>query len=296
MRRRGLYEDSGGRAALPRARSAGPPASGLQKTAPIPVRDPHGRHRRGGQRSLRTSSARPLHPLDQYRAFQVLRDKGLSPRRRSRLTFFVTPAVVKQRLRLATVSPEAARRLCRGRHDPRPADGVHGLDRSRAAGPGVGGGAALLHSRSRIPHPPDADRGRGARQRQARAVRRRRRLCRSGRRGAARPVSSPTMVAGCRILGLLEMLVAERLRDEAEIVRAEGWRWIEAAPEIALWAHVRDTLHLGRAARADRRRMDDARYAGSRARGDRGGLLRRGGPARRDRPACDRDRRSARGA
>ena len=29
------------------------------------------------------------------------------------------------------------------------------------------------------------------------------------------------------------MLVAERLRDDAEVVRAEGWRWIEAAPEIA---------------------------------------------------------------
>ena len=33
--------------------------------------------------------------------------------------------------------------------------------------------------------------------------------------------------------GLLDMLVAERLREEAETVRAEGWRWVEAAPDFA---------------------------------------------------------------
>ena len=46
----------------------------------------------------------PLHPLDQYRAFQALRDKGLSEEEIA-ATFFVTAAVVKQRLRLASVSP-----------------------------------------------------------------------------------------------------------------------------------------------------------------------------------------------
>ena len=33
--------------------------------------------------------------------------------------------------------------------------------------------------------------------------------------------------------GLLDMLIAERLREEAETVRAEGWRWVEAAPDFA---------------------------------------------------------------
>lgn len=33
--------------------------------------------------------------------------------------------------------------------------------------------------------------------------------------------------------GLLDMLVAERLREEAEAVRAEGWRWVDAAPDFA---------------------------------------------------------------
>ncbi|WP_089290817.1 MULTISPECIES: hypothetical protein [unclassified Azospirillum] len=46
-----------------------------------------------------------LHPLDQFRAFQTLMDKGLSEEDIA-ARFFVTPAVVKQRLRLATVSPK----------------------------------------------------------------------------------------------------------------------------------------------------------------------------------------------
>ncbi|OYW98765.1 MAG: DNA-binding protein, partial [Rhizobiales bacterium 32-66-8] len=34
-------------------------------------------------------------------------------------------------------------------------------------------------------------------------------------------------------VGLLDMLVAERLREDAEAIRAEGWRWIEVAPDFA---------------------------------------------------------------
>ena len=46
----------------------------------------------------------PLHPLDQFRAFQTLREKGKSEEEIA-AAFFVTPAVVKQRLRLAAVAP-----------------------------------------------------------------------------------------------------------------------------------------------------------------------------------------------
>src|SRR5712691_11211571 len=45
----------------------------------------------------------PLHPLDQFRAFQTLRDKGLSEEEIA-ARFFVNPTVVKQRLKLAAVS------------------------------------------------------------------------------------------------------------------------------------------------------------------------------------------------
>lgn len=46
-----------------------------------------------------------LHPLDQFRAFQELREKGLGEEEIA-ARFFVTPAVVKQRLKLASVSPK----------------------------------------------------------------------------------------------------------------------------------------------------------------------------------------------
>ncbi len=47
----------------------------------------------------------PLHPLDQFRAFKTLRDKGLGDDEIA-ARFFVSTAIVKQRLRLASVSPK----------------------------------------------------------------------------------------------------------------------------------------------------------------------------------------------
>ena len=46
----------------------------------------------------------PLHPLDQFRAFQALRDKGMTEEAIA-AAFFVGVNVVKQRLRLVSVSP-----------------------------------------------------------------------------------------------------------------------------------------------------------------------------------------------
>jgi ParB family transcriptional regulator, chromosome partitioning protein len=46
----------------------------------------------------------PLHPLDQFRAFQALRDKGMTEEAIA-AAFFVGVNIVKQRLRLASVSP-----------------------------------------------------------------------------------------------------------------------------------------------------------------------------------------------
>ena len=45
-----------------------------------------------------------LHPLDQFRAFQALREKGQSEEAIA-ASFFVGVNVIKQRLRLASVSP-----------------------------------------------------------------------------------------------------------------------------------------------------------------------------------------------
>jgi ParB family chromosome partitioning protein len=46
-----------------------------------------------------------LHPLDQFRAFKTLSDAGLSDEDVA-ARHFVAPAIVKQRLRLASVSPK----------------------------------------------------------------------------------------------------------------------------------------------------------------------------------------------
>jgi ParB family chromosome partitioning protein len=50
----------------------------------------------------------PLHPLDQFRAFLTLREKGKSEEEIA-ASFFVSVAVVRQRLRLASVSPPQRR-------------------------------------------------------------------------------------------------------------------------------------------------------------------------------------------
>ena len=51
------------------------------------------------------TSGSALHPLDQFRAFKLLRDSGLSEEDIA-ARHFVSPAIVKQRLRLASVSPK----------------------------------------------------------------------------------------------------------------------------------------------------------------------------------------------
>jgi ParB family chromosome partitioning protein len=77
----------------------------LSKTALIPciVRDP-GDDVSAEEDSLAENVQRvALHPLDQFRAFKALRDKGAGEEEIA-ARFFIAPTVVKQRLRLAAVS------------------------------------------------------------------------------------------------------------------------------------------------------------------------------------------------
>ena len=99
----GMFEIPGGRSPLPGAGASGQAEAPGQdraralrgaRSAAIPAEED----------SLAENVQRvALHPLDQFRAFQTLRDKGLSEEDIA-ARFFVTPAVVKQRLRLAAVS------------------------------------------------------------------------------------------------------------------------------------------------------------------------------------------------
>ena len=79
----------------------------LAKTAPVPcvVRDPATLILAEDDSLAENIHRAPLHPLDQFRAFQAMRDKGQSEEDIA-AAFFTNTATVKQRLKLAAVSEE----------------------------------------------------------------------------------------------------------------------------------------------------------------------------------------------
>lgn len=78
----------------------------LAKNAPVPcvVRDPSTPILAEDDSLAENTQRVPLHPLDQFRAFLSLRTKGMTEEEIA-AAFFTTVQVVKQRLRLASVSP-----------------------------------------------------------------------------------------------------------------------------------------------------------------------------------------------
>ena len=201
----------------------------LAKTAPVPcvVREDGTPE----EDSLAENVQRaPLHPLDQFRAFLALREKGQSEEEIAAAQF-VPVAVVKQRLRLASVSPKLL--------DVYAEDGMT-LDQLMAFTVNAD------HARQeqvfeRISQSYD---------KQPYAIRR------MLTEGAVKATDRRALFvgldayaeAGGTILrdlfeqdhggwlqdaGLLDMLVAEKLRDDAAPIGAEGWKWIEVAPDFA---------------------------------------------------------------
>lgn len=81
-------------------------AKRLAKTAPVPcvVRETGSGILLEDDSLAENIQRAPLHPLDQYRAFQDMRTKGMSEEEIA-AAFFVAVNVVKQRLRLASVAP-----------------------------------------------------------------------------------------------------------------------------------------------------------------------------------------------
>jgi ParB family chromosome partitioning protein len=78
----------------------------LAKTAPVPcvVGDANSDILVDEVSLVENIERAPLHPLDQFRAFQAMRDKGMTEEAIA-AAFFVGVNIVKQRLRLASVSP-----------------------------------------------------------------------------------------------------------------------------------------------------------------------------------------------
>ena len=172
----------------------------------------------------------PLHPLDQFRAFLALREKGQSEEEIA-ANQFVSVAVVKQRLRLASVSPKLL--------------DVYGED-------GMTLDQLMAFTVS------------GDQERQEQVFER---LCASYDKqpyvirrmlteGAVRASDKRAQFVGVAAyeeaggtvlndlfqgddggwlqdVGLVDMMVAERLNEAAVTISAEGWRWVEAAPDFA---------------------------------------------------------------
>ena len=200
----------------------------LAKTAPVPcvVRE-------GGiaeEDSLAENVQRaPLHPLDQFRAFLALREKGQSEEEIA-AAFFVSVAVVRQRLRLASVSPRLL--------DVYAEDGLS-LDQLMAFT--VNSDHArqeqvferLSQSYTKEPYVIRRMLTEGA----VRAADKRARFIGLDIYEEAGGIILHDLFQGddggwLQDVALVDRLVAERLGREADAIRAEGWKWIEIAPEF----------------------------------------------------------------
>ncbi|MGG6892298.1 ParB/RepB/Spo0J family partition protein [Rhizobium sp. BR 315] len=201
----------------------------LAKTAPVPcvVRE-------GGiaeEDSLAENVQRaPLHPLDQFRAFLALREKGQSEEEIA-ATFFVSVNVVKQRLKLASVSSKLLHLYAE--------DGMT-LDQLMAFT--VSGD----HERQEQVF----ERLKASYDKQPYTIRRM--LTEGAVRASDKRAQfigiDAYVAAGGMVLrdlfqgddggwlqdvALVDQMAAEKLKAESEVVAAEGWEWIEVASDFA---------------------------------------------------------------
>lgn len=181
----------------------------------------------------------PLHPLDQFRAFLALREKGQSEEEIA-AAFFVGVNVVKQRLRLAAVSPKLL--------DIYAEDGMT-LDQLM--------GFTVSSDHERQEQVWDAIQ----RSYNKEAYQIRRLLTEGAVRASdkrAQYVGEDYITAGgavmrdlfqnddggwLRDVGLLDRLVAEKLERHAQAVHAEGWKWVEVATDFP-YGHTYGLRHI----------------------------------------------------
>jgi ParB family chromosome partitioning protein len=170
-----------------------------------------------------------LHPLDQFRAFQTLRDGGLTEEDIA-ARHFVTTAIVKQRLRLASVSPKL--------HEVYAEDGM-ALEQLMAFS------VAADHARqeqvwenvSRSGYDEPYRTRRSLTEDTVRASDRRARFVGLGAYeqaggGVLRDLFEHDDGGWLQDVSLLDRLVTEKLKAEAETIATEGWKWISVAVDF----------------------------------------------------------------
>ena len=170
----------------------------------------------------------PLHPLDQFRAFQALREKGQSEEEIAAV-FFVAVSVVKQRLRLAAVS---TRLLEVYAEDDMTLEQLMAFSVSPDHERQEGVWEAIQRSYNKEPY-------------QIRRMLTEGAVRASDKR--AQYAGEDYVAAGGAIMrdlfqqddggwlqdaGLLARVVTEKLERDADALRAEGWKWVETATEF----------------------------------------------------------------
>jgi len=171
-----------------------------------------------------------LHPLDQFRAFQTLREQGQDDEEIA-ARFFVPVQVVRQRLKLAAVSPKL---LDLYAEDQLTLEHVMAFsvtsDQARQE--------QVWEALQRSPY--------------KEAYQIRRMLTDGAVRASDKRAQFVGLEAYCQAGGavmrdlfqaddggwlqdpvLLDRLAIEKLEREAEAIRAEGWKWVEVAPDFA---------------------------------------------------------------
>ncbi|MER9416494.1 ParB/RepB/Spo0J family partition protein [Mesorhizobium sp. M0306] len=203
----------------------------LAKTAPVPcvVRDRHSTIIAEEVSLTENIERAPLHPLDQFRAFQDMQQKGMSEEEIA-AAFFVSVNVVKQRLRLASVSPV----LLEVYAD----DGIaleqlmaFTVSEDRARQEQVW--EAIRNSWSKEPY-------------QIRRMLTETTVRTSDKRAVFVGIDAYEAAGGIVMhdlfqsdnggwlqdAALLDRLVAEKIKEVAQEVAAEGWKWVEVAVSL----------------------------------------------------------------
>jgi ParB family chromosome partitioning protein len=214
----------------------------LAKTAPVPcvVREA-GSAILAEDDSLAENVQRvALHPLDQFRAFRDMLEKGMSEDEIA-AAFFVLPAVVKQRLRLMTVSDKLLEIY---EQDGMKLDQLMAFSISDDHARQEQVWEIIAQSHNREPY----------------LIRRM--LTEKTVRASDRRVRfvglEAYLAAGGHVMRdlfeaddggwlqdptLLDRLVMEKLQNTAEQIRAEGWKWVETALSFP-WGHTRQFAEI----------------------------------------------------
>jgi ParB family chromosome partitioning protein len=181
----------------------------------------------------------PLHPLDQFRAFLTLREKGQSEEEIA-AAFFVSVAVVKQRLRLASVSPALLEVYAE--------DGMT-LDQLMAftVNPDHERQEQVWEAIQRSHNKEAYQIRRLLTEGAVRASDKRAQYVGEDYLAAAGPIMRDLFQSDdggwLQDVPLLERLVAERLARDAEPIRSEGWKWVETAIDFP-YGHTYGLRHL----------------------------------------------------